>query len=238
MGKIQKISELINSGKTFTGLDIKIEVSKSGDVSVQNKDKLNILEENNSDDLFTQFQNDHCARGVMIKNISADNLNELKEVFGPLCNYKLNEIRQYDVTIITKVDKKSKLEKAVEASFNITGGAVAVPGGIIATAGEKIVEGGTVPITLAVMGAGVTVPAAIIGALSLGAGTALSLVPKLADKIADKFNGDEREMAIKIATDVLENNLSLHNVPSVKEIMEKVKENRQEEASVKNKKTM
>lgn len=236
MEKLNKLSELIKNGSTFSGLDIEIDVKNQNDVRFFNKDGLNMLE--NSNDLFTQFKNNHTARGVKIENVSSEDLLLLKEIFGPLCGSTLNDIKKNDVTILTHIEKKTGLEKTVEATFNLTGGALATPGAILAMAGERIIEGGVVPITLAVMGAGVTVPAAIITAVSLGVGSAVSLVPKLADKIIDKFNGDEREIAIEMATKILTNQDKLSNMPNIKEVMDKVKSFRQDEPVNSKKKTI
>ncbi len=232
MEKIEKIIEIIKNGTTFSGLDIEIDQKKLDKVSLINREDFNPIE--GGEDLFSQFQNSHSARGVRLKDIKKEQLDILKDCFGVLCNYKLNEIKQYDVTILTHIDKKTTLEKSVEATFNLTGGAIAAPGALVAMAGEKIIEAGKIPITLALMSSAVTVPTAIFGAVSLGVGSAIAMVPKLVDKITDKFNGDERDVAIEMAKNIENYKKDLSNVPNVETLVDKIKDMRKSDLNQSN----
>lgn len=234
--KLELITELINSGSTFYGKDIEISLGSKDEIKITKKDNLNILD--NHDDLFNQYENNYSARGVEIRDIYSEKKEILKEVFGDLCVSQKNESGLYDIIVLTHIDKKSKIEKGLEATTGVLGSFVALPGALVAKAGEIIKEGGAVPITLAVMGSGVTIPVAIVGVASLASGTAIALLPKLSDKVVDMFNGNEKEYAIDLANKLIGKELEVNQLPTIREALDNISDLRQKTIKQSNKNTI
>lgn len=153
----------------------------------------------------TDFLGSYTSRGVNIKDVSKDDADLLKKVYSDSCRIgSPDKDGRHAVSITTHIDEKP-------IAKNLAQLAIAAAGALTTAGAGVVLVGVATTVAMAVLGTGAPreflAEGAVLAGSSLAAITlaaAAQRLPSAIDYVVDKFNGNERNDALKTAKERIE----------------------------------